>query len=69
MIDPSTLPPRHGRPTGQAPEDRLRPAIHDFADATKEVVDDPPEPVLGLGPWAGHDDTAPPKSQSFGRLV
>ena len=60
MIDPPTLPPRHGP---------RRRAIHDFANASKEVVYGPPEPVLGLGPPTGHDDIVLRKSQSFGRLV
>ena len=38
---------RHGPRTGQAPEDRLRPAIHDFLARSSKVVDGPPEPVLG----------------------
>src|SRR5580700_10153080 len=40
-------PPRHGRPPGQAPEDRLRPAIHDLPWRARQS--------RGWPAFAGHD--------------
>jgi hypothetical protein len=74
------LPPRHGRPPGRAegaPEDKLRPAIHDFAARTKESRGWPagacPRARLRRDPGAGHDgvgaDRAPVEALISGRRL
>jgi hypothetical protein len=64
----SRLSPRHGRPPGQVPEDRLRPAIHDFPSCRRRSRGWPAEACpRALDPGAGHDGGLAAYVNTFGR--